>query len=870
VENVNMGELLVTRQARFGDRMLPILNALRISQKTGFQINCIWVDTDELRWKNIFHPSLDWNDEIFRNFNVSHYQTNNKSLVPNGVNETIKSVISKSTIPKCKIYFDDEYGHYVHRLPSKFELSKHNVIHHISNPVGIYLLHDENLFEVISEISKIFYKLPFKDNIKNGFKIIDKKLKKIGVNDENSISIHIRRGDVINFAKTDGKALIERIVPIYEYEQRIELLTKSMDLNFILVASDDPKISNKINISNPKVTKLVLNNLISKEDYSEIEFDIMDLYFLSRSSRISAGYSAFAILSAVITKGNLYRLDMNQDLPRRLDNIYDEIKDNDGNISEDWKLGFSTAYSVSIDKLLSSGNIEEGHKLAKKMATFFPNNAEVFYILGNIANRRKDYKNAIKFHKKSVFISPTNSHYQLALSHALFESKMLIESKITAELSFFLMPNNQNTIRHLIKIYSTLKNYNAVLFSLLYQSYLKSSIGIYYDQIISTISKIQDSNTGLSFYEDGIFDLINSYNSNDSNDIEIINSIRALLLSNGSIFSTNIDDKINESIEKNPLRNFLLSELDKNKDSDKKLKFSTERFFNGNRAFIGGLADRIKGASTTMLLSIILGRKFELEWLHPEDINNIFVPKGYDWRQKDTSQEFKKIDLIDINFSKELRTRLSENVMEDILNIHNENAILYCNSIELGYSQNVNYNFHKFNLFEKLNRRQLVGTFSSLLEYRPGLEESMMLMVFQNYIAEFDCCIAIHFRTGGDGGWRDPKMDQNENIEKLISRAIKIIDDLEGNCCIYLACDSSSLKKSIISKYSDSLNIFSINIPLAHVDRSSDADAIMGSRYAVMENMMITLSNHILMGRGGFAELSANRLFIEPWRYYDN
>jgi len=95
-----MGELLVTRQARFGDRMLPILNALRISQKTGFQINCIWVDTDELRWKNIFHPSLDWNDEIFRNFNVSHYQTNNKSLVPNGVNETIKSVISKSTIPQ--------------------------------------------------------------------------------------------------------------------------------------------------------------------------------------------------------------------------------------------------------------------------------------------------------------------------------------------------------------------------------------------------------------------------------------------------------------------------------------------------------------------------------------------------------------------------------------------------------------------------------------------------------------------------------------------------------------------------------------------------------------------------------------------------
>jgi hypothetical protein len=42
----------------------------------------------------------------------------------------------------------------------------------------------------------------------------------------------------------------------------------------------------------------------------------------------------------------------------------------------------------------------------------------------------------------------------------------------------------------------------------------------------------------------------------------------------------------------------------------------------------------------------------------------------------------------------------------------------------------------------------------------------------------------------------------------------------------------------------------------------------MGSRFAMMENFMISMCDDILTGKGAFAELSANRIFVEPWRYF--
>ena len=50
---------------------------------------------------------------------------------------------------------------------------------------------------------------------------------------------------------------------------------------------------------------------------------------------------------------------------------------------------------------------------------------------------------------------------------------------------------------------------------------------------------------------------------------------------------------------------------------------------------VGGFADRIKGATTVMLLSIALGKRFEIDWKYPFDIKEVFVCVDYDWTVKD-------------------------------------------------------------------------------------------------------------------------------------------------------------------------------------------------------------------------------------------
>ena len=68
--------------------------------------------------------------------------------------------------------------------------------------------------------------------------------------------------------------------------------------------------------------------------------------------------------------------------------------------------------------------------------------------------------------------------------------------------------------------------------------------------------------------------------------------------------------------------------------------------------------------------------------------------------------------------------------------------------------------------FSRLNRIDLVGSFLSLLEYRPGLEESMILMAFMSKMEHFDKTVAVHFRTGGRWWLERPDMDDVSNVDK--------------------------------------------------------------------------------------------------------
>ena len=845
-----MGEFLVSREERFGARMIPLLSAIRLGRKIGFDVKCFWSETENMpKWSQIFET-----EEICSEMFSGLEFLENKG----GINgREIKK-------PNCDISFEPEVGLYLHRFQDDFEKDNDGKLIHLDNPVGIYLLKEEVLDEVISELSEIFISFPFNEKIKLGFERVDNAMRDNGITREQSISIHIRRGDALDFAKTDTIALFERIVPIHEYVSRIKDLEKIMGLKHIIVGSDDPKMVDRIDSEiKGKVVKSI-HNFIERDEFSEIEFDIIDLYLLSKSCCISSGFSAYSILAGIIGRFPVHRLDLNQDLERRLLEIEREVY-SQSDTSEVGKKAVMSAYSYVHRRMMRESDLARARKVARKMEERFFEESEPKNLLGNLAYLEGNYEEAAKLHRSSIEIDPMNAHFHVALAHALRKNNTH-ESQSVAEKAFLLDPMNQNSIRILADIYGNNGEYKMYLLSLIYLETLQNFSGSNILKITEIIKKIEEIGGDDVGFEGDISAIISDKLVTKSEDL--VEYVRSKIISEGSEVSRKIKEKLDSKIPHKKIREEILAKLEQNKDEESCLVYSTERFIDGRRALIGGLADRMKGAATVMLLSIALGRRFEIEWKHPEDIRRIFDYSRYDWSLGDYNDANLEIDLIDKNFNAEIRSNMKEGSLEWLFPEEDSRIKIFCNSVDVEVGKNGDYSNQFSNSFLTLNRTDLVGSFLSLLEYRPGLEESMILMAFMSRLEFFDKTIAVHFRTGGDGGWRDPDMDDVSNVKKLIQRAREIASGHEGRVGVYFACDSDNLKRSVLKKYSPEFDIFSINIPLAHIDRSEDGDAVMGSRFAMMENFMISMCDEILTGKGAFAELSANRIFIEPWRYF--
>ena len=124
-----MGGFLVSREDRFGARMIPLLSAIRLGRKLGFDVKCIWKETDDMPpWKQIFES-----EEIRSSkFDGLEFTENKEDI---GGREIKR--------PNCDISFEAEVGLYLHRFQDDFERDNEGRLIHLDNPVGIYLLKDE-------------------------------------------------------------------------------------------------------------------------------------------------------------------------------------------------------------------------------------------------------------------------------------------------------------------------------------------------------------------------------------------------------------------------------------------------------------------------------------------------------------------------------------------------------------------------------------------------------------------------------------------------------------------------------------------------------------------------------------------------------
>jgi len=111
-------------------------------------------------------------------------------------------------------------------------------------------------------------------------------------------------------------------------------------------------------------------------------------------------------------------------------------------------------------------------------------------------------------------------------------------------------------------------------------------------------------------------------------------------------------------------------------------------------------------------------------------------------------------------------------------------------------------------------------------------------------------------------------MDSRDNAHKLFDKGLSMIESSGEKTCIFFATDSVKMKREMMNIYEKRCDIFVLNIPIVHIDRTEGNMHIIGSRSSILENFLISMCNHILSGKGAYSVIAANRRNEWPWRYY--
>jgi hypothetical protein len=439
-----------------------------------------------------------------------------------------------------------------------------------------------------------------------------------------------------------------------------------------------------------------------------------------------------------------------------------------------------------------------------------------------------------------------------------------IEAMKSLHISYLLEPNNTLVIENLLNKSKSDNDIINMIHLLMVDSEKKQDIDVHNHLKNYNITKREKSNDSLLgiYYENEFLLLSGKYHL-------FFDKINAYLQNEKNIYSDMISNRVKKMSKKNPLNKVIIDKLNENKNKKLVVRYSTEYFKHNKRKTVGGFADRIKGATSAMMLSIVMNRRFELEWEFPFPLKEILTSVNYDWTVRPSKIGFKDIVLIDNrNYNDEYRHIFNKGDIGKLLDIEEVSIKTYWNIFDEEIMNNPllkgNYN----NFLGSMGQPELVGSLLSLFEYRPNIIEAAIAYKFISLIDMFDDSIAIHFRTGGDGEWEDPEMDSRDNVHKLFDKGLNIIENSRKKTCIFFATDSVKMKKEMVNIYGKRCDIFILNIPIAHIDRTEGKMHIIGSRFSILENFLISMCNHILSGKGAYSVIAANRRNEWPWRYY--
>jgi hypothetical protein len=296
------------------------------------------------------------------------------------------------------------------------------------------------------------------------------------------------------------------------------------------------------------------------------------------------------------------------------------------------------------------------------------------------------------------------------------------------------------------------------------------------------------------------------------------------------------------------------------------LIYSANRFDGtGNRKFVGGFADRLKGICFTFALSKIINRQFFIDWDNRSKLEDIFAANEINWELpesiKNDFHKFQTFNLIDDFFTGELKATIKNSPLDLDRRIFNNASavVLNCNSLNFELFEPHGLLLQAYGI-DTASARSFFRSIVDLLFSDRKIQDFPGYQDFIKFKSSVNVVIGAQFRTGGDGQWHDPVLDSIENSEVFSQSILDYARKMKlRDYGVFLSTDSQIAKQRIARYLAGKVHFFCYSAPPVHLERSEQPEASSGAMQVALEHTALSRSDYVIVGAGEFGVTAAYR-----------
>ncbi len=311
------------------------------------------------------------------------------------------------------------------------------------------------------------------------------------------------------------------------------------------------------------------------------------------------------------------------------------------------------------------------------------------------------------------------------------------------------------------------------------------------------------------------------------------------------------------------------------------LVFSTEFYDAQRRRAVGGFADRLKGMLSCALMAILTERVFLVDWRTPFEVTGCFDAPKITWNDARLVAQLGNpviVDAIDNENYYRYDRYISAHQCDPKLFEGHRYVRVHTNILGIGNA------LGKRELLQKTEFGRALSRFGA--EYSPEIVEKELLVVLFNYLLSYrpqramvglwndfharrrrGPIIGVHFRSGGDGAWRDPSMDDIGNVEQVFGAVAAIVDrHFGGSAQLMIASDSVQFRTDLSNRAGKVYPTQTYPGEICHYERSG-GEILAGVDFALLEFMCLSRCDYVIHGEGGFG-LTAAQIGSRPRAHY--